>query len=83
MFPLQKTIRDECEDEEMKQMFISKKEDNTILSCEQTVTKLLSLLESGTYTSGDHVDYYDIPDKAGHENWLFLLLLPDSGDTQL
>lgn len=42
---------------EIKDMYIQM--NDTILTCEQTVAKLFSLLEKGGFASGDTIDYYD------------------------
>ncbi|KAF2363254.1 Sepiapterin reductase [Trinorchestia longiramus] len=49
----------ETPDEEVREMFCKSVQDNKVLAPEQTIDKLLQLLEEGSYTSGDHVDYYD------------------------
>lgn len=63
MLYFQKTAREKCEDEEIKQIFVSIYEESQILSCKESVTKLLFILGTETFTSGDHVAYYDILDK--------------------
>ncbi|GJQ73468.1 hypothetical protein Trydic_g13827 [Trypoxylus dichotomus] len=44
---------------ELKTQFKDIKTNNIILSTEQTVEKLLKILESGKYKSGGVIDYFD------------------------
>ena len=46
-------------DAETKGMFLNLKETKTILTVHQTTERIISLLDSGKYESGQHVDYYD------------------------
>ncbi|KAG6797417.1 sepiapterin reductase [Apis mellifera caucasica] len=46
-------------DEEVKTQFNDLLTKKTILTCEKTVNRLLTILEEQKYKSGDHVDYYD------------------------
>lgn len=46
-------------DAETKGMFVNLKETKTILTVDQTTKRIVGLLESGKYKSGQHVDYYD------------------------
>lgn len=48
-------IKDVC----VKSMFTGLKEHKTILKAEQTIAKLLEVLENNKYKSGDIVDYFD------------------------
>ena len=41
-------------------IFSEMKETGKLLSCEQSVTKLIKLLEDNSFISGKHIDYYDI-----------------------
>jgi sepiapterin reductase len=47
-------------DPELKKQFDESRKTGSILTCEQTVTKLVRVLAEGKYTKGEHVDYYDI-----------------------
>ncbi|XP_076618615.1 sepiapterin reductase [Colletes latitarsis] len=46
-------------DKETKTQFENLLTQKSVLSCEQTVNRLSSLLKDHKYKSGDHVDYYD------------------------
>lgn len=46
-------------DDGIRQMFSSMVDNQTILKPAETVGKLLEVLENGSYSSGDVVDYYD------------------------
>ena len=35
-------------------------ETGSLLTCEESVTKLIKLLEENTFPSGKHIDYYDV-----------------------
>lgn len=52
-------ILNNVKDDEVKGMFIEMKEKKTILTPRQTIEKLLKILETGDFKSGDVVDYYD------------------------
>lgn len=41
------------------EQFQKRVDDGVMLTCEQTTERLLEILESGGFTSGQHVDYYD------------------------
>ncbi|EFA08713.1 sepiapterin reductase [Tribolium castaneum] len=47
-----------AQSEEVQESFKKVKE-STILTCEQTVGRLIALLEKGDFKSGDTIDYYD------------------------
>lgn len=49
----------DAEGEEIRKMFLEIKEANAVLSTEQTVGKLLDLLEKRDFQSGATIDYYD------------------------
>ncbi|XP_076643468.1 sepiapterin reductase [Halictus rubicundus] len=46
-------------DPETKTSFNDMLKKRTVLTCEQTVNRLLNVLKDHKYKSGDHVDYYD------------------------
>ncbi|XP_033338650.1 sepiapterin reductase [Megalopta genalis] len=46
-------------DQDIKASFNDMLTKKTVLTCEQTVNRLLNVLKNQKYTSGDHVDYYD------------------------
>lgn len=46
-------------DQETKANFNDMTVKKTVLTCEQTVNRLLAVLKEHKYKSGDHVDYYD------------------------
>lgn len=46
-------------DEEVQSSFNDLLVKRAVLTCEQTVNRLLKVLENRKYKSGDHVDYYD------------------------
>lgn len=50
-------IIENVKDQEIKDMYIQM--GDNILTCEQTVAKLFSLLKNGGFASGDTIDYYD------------------------
>ncbi|KAK4297628.1 hypothetical protein Pmani_029970 [Petrolisthes manimaculis] len=56
---MQVVARNLTEDEEVKSAFQSMKNENKLLTCSQSVVKLLDVLVKDEYKSGDHVDYYD------------------------
>jgi len=47
-------------DKELKDMFVDMKENNKLLTCEDSVSRLVKLLKQNTYDSGAHIDYYDL-----------------------
>ncbi|XP_078038958.1 sepiapterin reductase-like [Augochlora pura] len=46
-------------DQDIKASFNNMLTNRTVLTCDQTVNRLLNVLRDQKYTSGDHVDYYD------------------------
>lgn len=46
-------------DNDMQQYFKSIRDDNSMLTTEQTTRKFLDIIKRGAYKSGDHIDYYD------------------------
>lgn len=52
-------VCNEVSDEEIKTRFNDLLTKKSVLTCEQTVDRLLNVLKSQKYKSGDHVDYYD------------------------
>ncbi|KAG8234307.1 hypothetical protein J437_LFUL013047 [Ladona fulva] len=46
-------------DPSTRKSFRDMKENKTVLTCDQTVAKLVEVVEKGSYTSGDHIDYFD------------------------
>jgi len=54
------TVKETTWDEGGRQFFKDAFEQGTILTAEQTVTKLMGLLKENTFENASHVDYYDI-----------------------
>ncbi|XP_062545947.1 sepiapterin reductase-like isoform X1 [Armigeres subalbatus] len=52
-------IQGRSNDESIRNYFKGLRDESTILTTQQTTAKFLSILESGQFKSGDHVDYYD------------------------
>lgn len=52
-------IQDRTNAEEVRNYFKDLRDTTTILTTQQTTDKFLSILETGLFQSGDHVDYYD------------------------
>lgn len=61
--PLSTDMYDEicrtCGDEKIAQMFNASKEENKILSPDESARKLMSILKEDTFSSGSHIDYFD------------------------
>lgn len=53
------TLIDTVRDEEIKQMFVSQKESRSLVTLEETTQKIIDVLESRKYKSGDRFDFYD------------------------
>ncbi|XP_014218771.1 sepiapterin reductase-like [Copidosoma floridanum] len=53
------TVTDNIVDPTTKEIFKDLKENERVLTTDQTVKKFLDILSSKKYESGDHVDYYD------------------------
>lgn len=49
----------DCKDAEIKQQFVDIVENKKLLSAEQTIQKMIGLLQAGNFQSGDTIDYYD------------------------
>ncbi|XP_071450620.1 sepiapterin reductase-like [Hetaerina americana] len=47
-------------DKDQNKIYTEMRDKKTVLMCDQTIGKLVNVLESGSYHSGDHVDYFDI-----------------------
>lgn len=47
-------------DLKVKEEFNELNDKNTVLTTEQTVNRFLKVLEEQKYSSGDHIDYYDL-----------------------
>ncbi|CAI9741667.1 sepiapterin reductase-like [Octopus vulgaris] len=56
---MQKNIRGNAVDDTIRQQFTELFNSSKLVTCEESVEKLIDLLEKDTYTSGDHIDYYD------------------------
>jgi len=54
------TVKETTWNEGGRQFFKDAFEQGTILTADQTVAKLLRLLDENTFESGSHIDYYDI-----------------------
>ncbi|XP_017877482.1 sepiapterin reductase [Ceratina calcarata] len=52
-------VCNELADKEAREQFNAMRTERTVLTCEQTVNRLLTVLKEQKYTSGDHVDYFD------------------------
>lgn len=52
-------VCDQTTDKELKAQFVELRDKKTVLTCEQTINRLTTVLKEHKYTSGDHVDYYD------------------------
>lgn len=50
----------ECKDPGLRKVCIEMAETGNLLTCEESVTKLIKLLEENTFPSGKHIDYYDV-----------------------
>ncbi|KAK3587812.1 hypothetical protein CHS0354_019678 [Potamilus streckersoni] len=57
---MQVRCREDSKDSKIRQTFIDMKAEGKLLSCEESVEKLIVLLEKNTFESGAHVDFYDI-----------------------
>lgn len=55
-------ITSSINNEEIKQLFLNMKEDCTILSPAETVSKLVKVLSCRNFKSGSRIDYYDVKD---------------------
>lgn len=49
----------EVADKEVNANFNTMLKTKTVLTCEQTVNRLLAVLKEHKYKSGDHIDYYE------------------------
>jgi len=62
--PVQTEIYDEATkytgDPEVAAAFANNKKDGNVLTCEQTIAKLVRVLTDKKFIKGEHVDYYDI-----------------------
>lgn len=52
-------IIDTATNQGLKEMFVTNKSTGKLLKPEQTAKKCLAVLSTGSYKSGDHVDYFD------------------------
>lgn len=50
----------ECKDPGLRKVCVEMMETGKLLSCEDSVTKLIKLLQENNFTSGKHIDYYDV-----------------------
>ena len=48
-------------DDELRDLFDGMHAEGKLLPCELTLKKLVKLLDENTFTSGAHIDYYDLP----------------------
>uniref|UniRef100_A0A6M2DUK4 Sepiapterin reductase n=1 Tax=Xenopsylla cheopis TaxID=163159 RepID=A0A6M2DUK4_XENCH len=53
------TIINDVGDADVKNIFVTMRDENKILSTDETTSKLLTILGNGKFASGDHVDYFD------------------------
>jgi sepiapterin reductase len=59
---MQKEIREsEHLDKETKELFQTMKDNNQLIDPNDSADKLSRLIISGSFESGSHIDYYDIP----------------------
>eukprot|EP00035_Acanthoeca_spectabilis_P031222 m.13092 g.13092 ORF g.13092 m.13092 type:complete len:293 (-) comp4617_c0_seq2:107-985(-) len=58
---MQTEIRDTHMDAEQREFYSKMKTEGTLLTPEQSAAKLVTVLQSGAFDSGAHVDYYDLP----------------------
>lgn len=52
--------RSNTADEGMRKIFVDMSTDGRLLTCEESVGKLMRLLLEDGYQSGAHVDFYDV-----------------------
>jgi len=61
--PLQTDMYDQicstCGNQEIAEMFKTSKEQNKVLSPDESARKLMSILKENTFSSGSHIDYFD------------------------
>ncbi|ELT92986.1 hypothetical protein CAPTEDRAFT_18220 [Capitella teleta] len=57
---MQVLARRDTADDDLRQMFIGMKSEGTLLSCDQSIDRLVPLLQKNKFQSGAHLDYYDI-----------------------
>lgn len=55
----QMIARTETADDGLRSVFSSMKNEGKLLPCSTSVGKLIDILNSKKFKSGDHVDYYD------------------------
>ncbi|CAC5406774.1 SPR [Mytilus coruscus] len=57
---MQIKCRENTSDPEVKQMFESMHNEGNVLECDTSIQKLVQVLETDTFVSGAHIDYYDL-----------------------
>ncbi|XP_052091835.1 sepiapterin reductase-like [Mytilus californianus] len=57
---MQIKCRENTSDPEVKQMFESMHNEGNVLECDTSIQKLVQILETDTFVSGAHIDYYDL-----------------------
>lgn len=45
--------------------FVDLHAEGRLLSCDQSLDRLIGLLEKNNFDSGSHIDYYDLTDEGG------------------
>lgn len=57
---MQEEVRTRTADAEQRQLFIKMKNDGALVDSEVSARKMLDLIQTDGYTSGAHVDFYDV-----------------------
>ena len=56
---MQAAIREDMPNSRVKDIFVDMKKAGTLVKPDESAMKLLRILESNNFTTGDHIDYYD------------------------
>jgi sepiapterin reductase len=57
---MQQQIRESMPQTGLRDVFVEMKRENKLLTAQESADKLVSLLETGSYENGAHVDFYDV-----------------------
>ncbi|XP_066428942.1 sepiapterin reductase [Eleutherodactylus coqui] len=57
---MQEELRTQMADAEMRQCFIDMKNEGKLVDIEASARKMLDIIQTNTYKSGDHVDFYEV-----------------------